>query len=193
MPTQQTGFVNSTPSMEDVFRYFGDQTQQALQQTQSMQNPYANINDLGSAQSAFGLPTDVNASFNPARENLARGEARGMAGAALRAGNSATPERYFSNVGSQFADSRANLEGQAANAQIGNQRYNADFLRSLFQNKSAFDFQKMGLQSNLANSLLSGTQGFENSQYQNQDPNFGDYFMQALGSVGQIGGQRLKG
>jgi len=179
-----TGFFGNTPSTQDVYRMSGDTTQKTMEGLEGLNNPFAAYNTLGSATTAFGLPTDVSAAFNPGRQNIARQRARSMQSAALRNGNSATPNRAFSGVEGSFADSLGNLEGQASQAQLQQQNQNAAFFKSLLGDSASWDMNRAKTVEGMSNDLFQNAQNFQQGQFNMRDPGVGDYLMSALGSLG---------
>ena len=124
-----------------------------LDSINQMQSSYQGINSLQGSNSKFGLPSDVNASFNPARANLATRNAQARSGAAARmSGSNAMPEMTYGGIDASFAPAYGDLENNAAQAGIQNQRYNANFLSDIFGKQDAFGANKAGMQ-------LQGTSG----------------------------------
>jgi hypothetical protein len=107
-----------------------------------------------------------------------------MQSAALRNGNSATPNRAFSGVEGSFADSLGNLEGQASQAQLQQQNQNAAFFKSLLGDSASWDMNRAKTVEGMSNDLFQNAQNFQQGQFNMRDPGVGDYLMSALGSLG---------
>ena len=186
-----TGFDFGTPSREDVYRYVGGNTQNLYQNVGSWQNPFSGVSGLGDLQRVFGLSNDVSSIYDPLKNVLNNQNARNMQGAALRAGTSATPGRYFSNVASQGANAMSNLLSQQGQAQQGAEQFNAGFLQNVLGQQAQWDMNRAGLQQNLLNGLFGNTNMFQSQQEQYAAPNFGDWMAMILPQAAKVGAAAL--
>jgi hypothetical protein len=186
MPTGQNGYV-------PTFQYGVDNLDAANRQVIGMQNPYEGINTLDDAVRKFGLSKSVSSAFNPAKANLATQRARGMQRAAIRGGDSATPERAFGDVESQYADASGGLESTQAQAQLGQTNKLADFFNSILGQKSDFGFKQAGFRANVAGQMAGAGLGQDQYEQSNESPGFLDFLSSIMGAAAPIVGAALMG
>lgn len=138
--------------------------QQLLSEINGMNDSFGGINDVGGVRSKFGLG-GVKDLYGGAKRNLATRLAQSRSSASSRMSNSvATPESIFTGIESSFAPAFGELEDKQAQAEVGDQRYVAQLLASIFGEQNQFGFNKMGLKrgatSDYINSL-SNASGFD--------------------------------
>jgi hypothetical protein len=128
--------------MEDIFRHLtlpGGQA--AYEEVKGLESPWAGIQGLGDVKSKYGLTGDVGPMFDALRRRLAGQRGRALGSSAIRQGaGTAIPEAGFGQLEGQFGDAFANLGAQEVGAQLGEEKWLAQFFNAL-QGQN-FDWQQ---------------------------------------------------
>jgi hypothetical protein len=185
---------DNAPSAEDVYRLFGHVTQQAGTDVYGLDNPFLKTQTLPDIEKTYGIRRDVSGVFNPMRtgmrQALATGRAKAMSSAATRQGyGTASPEAGMLPIEGQFAQAQgqaeSGLNAAQGQAQLGQENFAGGFLKDILQLGPEMEMKKKALASQIMQSMMSGTQGFQGFQRGGESPTFSDYFMAILGAASQ--------
>jgi hypothetical protein len=137
------------------------------------------INTIEDIRKRFGLTASPSTAFGSARKNLASQKARTLASTSARMSSRvANPEAIFSGVEGDYANAEGNLEGQQANAELGQQMSFAQMLQSMLQGRDAFNLNKSSQMSQNVGGAL------QQQNYEESKPGVLDDFLAILKTVG---------
>ena len=126
-----------------------------LKQVEGLQNFQSGTTDIGSLRTKYGL-TSANDAFNPMRKNLANRRGQALASASSRmSGRVANPEAVYSGVEGEYANAMGDLEGQAGQAELGQQQFGAGLLDRILSGNTQFGLNKLGLKNQVTGNYLN--------------------------------------